>query len=64
MGKDSVPIGSTAVRLGYLESSDLAKAITEQGEREKEKGQHVILGMLMVEMGLLTNDQLASVLNK
>jgi capsular exopolysaccharide synthesis family protein len=60
--KDSVPIGASAVRLGYVEPNDVDNALHEQDVRKKEKGQQVILGMLMVEMGLLTNDQLASVL--
>jgi len=54
------PIGETAVRLGYATSAEVFRALNEQQGR----GEHVRIGLLMVEMGILTPAQLAELLRE
>jgi Mrp family chromosome partitioning ATPase len=62
-GRSPEPFGQTAVRLGYASSSAVLQALREQ-EGRKAAGENVLLGLLMVDLGILTPAQLADVLRQ
>lgn len=62
--KTKEPFGATAVRLGYATSSDVVAALKEQAERERRGDGGSMLGVIMVELGILSASQVATVLDQ
>jgi len=56
------PFGQRALRLGFLSSEDRDRALAEQRRRDAAGQPHQLIGMIMVETGLLTTTQLLAVL--
>lgn len=61
MGKRE-PFGEVAVRLGFAEKEDVARALEKQKEIDRLGQKHKLLGIVMLEMGLLSTTQLIDVL--
>lgn len=55
--------GEAAVRLGYCTVEDIEEALEEQEQLESE-GVSRLIGMILLEKGKLTNDELIDILNK
>ncbi len=60
--EDSEQFGEVAVRLGYCTEHDVTQALDYQKELESENGEHKLIGMIMLENGFLSSDQLISIL--
>ncbi|MFH1023149.1 MAG: hypothetical protein V1809_07145 [Planctomycetota bacterium] len=56
------PFGAVAVRLGFVTPEQVLVALKEQRRRDEGGGRHVLIGLIMVKMGFLTNGQLIEVL--
>ena len=61
--KTKEPFGEAAVRLGYANSGDIVRALEEQQSRQDEAQKAPMIGLIMVELGFLTSEQVASVLH-
>ncbi|MCY3019993.1 MAG: hypothetical protein NTW87_13320 [Planctomycetota bacterium] len=55
------PFGMRAVRLGLVSVEQVEKALAVQ-KMLRNKGQHVLIGMVMVDLEMLTTTQLLAVL--
>ena len=61
-GEGAQLFGDLAIRLGFITSQDVEKALERQ-RREREAGnQHKLIGVHMLEMGLLSTSQLIEIL--
>lgn len=56
------PFGSIAVRLGYVGTSDVVRALQENEARAAKGDGRLLTGLLMVELGMLTSEQVVSIL--
>ena len=56
------PFGKVCVKLGFCSMTDVEKALEIQSETEKHQKKRILLGIIMLEKGLITNDQLIQVL--
>ncbi len=54
--------GDIAVRLGFVTSFDVVRALERQKREMEEGNQHKLIGMHMLEMGLLSTSQLIEIL--
>lgn len=59
----TVLFGETIVNLGFINPSGLQLALQEQKAREARGDKPILIGMLMVEMGLITLNQLVKAIN-
>lgn len=57
-----MPFGAIAVEKGFVEESQLREALARQQQIVDEGGKHEVLGIVMLEMGLLSNGQLIEML--
>jgi len=60
--KEGRQFGEVAVRLGYCSSKDVESALARQRTLRNDEGRDELIGMIMLEEGMLTTDQLISVL--
>lgn len=58
------PFGQIAVRAGYVSDHALQTALRRQKEIIAQGGKHKLIGLLMLEMGLLSTDQLIALLRE
>jgi len=56
--------GEMAVRLGFVSRRQLEAALRRQKEIAAQGGQEKLLGLVMMEMGLLSNDQFIALLKE
>jgi hypothetical protein len=56
--------GQLAVREGFVTEHKLQEALRRQKETVVRDGKHKLIGLLMLEMGLLSNDQLIALLKE
>lgn len=61
--KSTELLGARAVRLGYVTPEQVDDALERQRERRATSKQHRLLGLLLVDQGLLSPDQLVSILD-
>ena len=57
------PLGAKAVRLGFVTAAQLDAALDHQRQRLARGKQHRLLGLLLVDEGFLSTDQLVSLVN-
>lgn len=55
--------GETIISLGYASADDLLRALQEQKLRQTRGEKQILIGMLMVEMGMITLTQLVKTIN-
>lgn len=55
--------GETIISLGYASADDLQRALQEQKLRQSREEKPILIGMLMVEMGIITLTQLVKTIN-
>lgn len=56
--------GEIAVRAGFISEDDVHKALARQKEIASNGGNHKLMGIIMLELGLLSNAQLIHVLKE
>ncbi len=54
--------GAVAVRLGFATESDVQRALDRQMRESQEGGEHKLIGLHMLELGILSTSQLISIL--
>ena len=64
MKKKKELFGEMAIRLGFITPRDLESALRRQKELAARSGKHRLLGLVLVEMGLLGNDQFIALLRE
>lgn len=58
----AMPFGGIAVKKGFIEEPQLRAALARQKQIVEEGGKHEMLGLVMLEMGLLSNAQFIEIL--
>ncbi|MEM7168053.1 MAG: UDP-glucose 4-epimerase GalE [Planctomycetota bacterium] len=61
-GTGSELFGDIAVRLGFVNESDVDRALERQGQERDQGNPHKLIGMHMLEMGILSTSQLIDIL--
>ncbi|NOZ21313.1 MAG: hypothetical protein GXP25_09510 [Planctomycetes bacterium] len=56
--------GEIAVRAGFVRDTDVQRALARQREIASNGGNHKLIGIIMLELGLLSNAQLIHVLKE
>lgn len=56
------PFGQIAVRMGFVTESQVQVALEIQETMEKTRKERRLLGMIMLEMGMISTDQLIDIL--
>ncbi len=64
IAKRRVRFGEAALQAGYIEPASLEKALTVQTDRDRHGDSHKLLGIILLEMGAISSDQLIEVLKK
>ena len=64
MTKKKELFGELAVKAGFITRRDLEAALQKQKEIVAKGEQHKLLGLILVEMGLLGNDQFIALLKE
>jgi hypothetical protein len=59
-----VRFGEAAVEAGYIQDGALERALHVQRERDQQGGSHKLLGIILLEMGAISSDQLIEILKK
>ena len=54
--------GERAVRMGFVTEASVRAALDRQRELAKDRRPHVLIGLVLLEMGALTNEQLIVIL--
>src|SRR2546421_5501144 len=54
--------GEAALQAGFITQPALEKALTVQHERDKKGESHKLLGIILLEMGAISSDQLIGIL--
>ncbi len=54
--------GERAVRMGFIVEADVEAALDRQRELAKERKPHMLIGLVLLQMGALANDQLIAIL--
>ena len=57
------PFGAAAVRLGYANSADIVRALEEQQARQGRNEKRPLIGLIMVELGIMTPEQVSTILH-
>ena len=60
--KGKIPFGAMAVRLGYATPEQVLQALEEQRMRKSRGKKHVLLGLLMIKLGIITAGQMRQVM--
>ncbi len=55
--------GTIAVKKGFINQEQLIKAFTIQVEENLEKGEHRLIGAILLDLGLMTIQQIDEVIN-
>ena len=55
--------GEVAVRLGYITEEQVDRALDQQRDRHA-KGGHQLIGLVMLDLGMINNIQLVNVLKE
>ena len=56
------PFGQAAIRKGYVNTTQVQDALHRQGSIREQGGEHKLIGMIMLEMGLLGTTELIEIL--
>ncbi len=56
--------GIKAVQKGFITAEQLIEALTIQVMGDVERKQHKLIGMILLEMGLMTNEQIDEVVRE
>jgi len=64
LAKRRVRFGEAALEAGFIEGPALEKALTIQKERDAHGESHKLLGIILLEMGAISSEQLIDVLKK
>jgi hypothetical protein len=64
VAKRRVRFGEAALDAGYIQSGALEKALVVQKDRDQQGGSHKLLGIILLEMGAISSDQLIEILKK
>lgn len=56
------PFGEMAVQLGFCTAKDVREALNKQHRLRKEEGKEELIGVIMIEEGFLTSEQVISIL--
>jgi hypothetical protein len=59
-----VRFGEAALASGYIHGAALEKALDVQKQRDQQGESHKLLGIILLEMGAISSDQLIEVLKK
>ncbi len=62
MTKEYEPFGKVCVRLGFCSMQDVERALERQREIEVRDKKRILLGIIMLEEGIIDNEQLIRVL--
>ncbi len=54
--------GERAVRMGFIIEADVEAALDRQQELAREGKPHMLIGLVLLQMGALANDQLIAIL--
>jgi hypothetical protein len=54
--------GERAVRMGFIIEADVEAALDRQRELASERKPHMLIGLVLLQMGALANDQLIAIL--
>ncbi len=54
--------GERAVRMGFIIEADVEAALDRQRELAEEGKPHMLIGLVLLQMGSLANDQLIAIL--
>ena len=60
--KSYEPLGKVAVKLGFCTMEDVHNALEIQKNLPKQQKGHKLLGMIMLEEGIISNEQLIAIL--
>lgn len=63
-GPRGLRFGVVAVEKGFITSEQLMEALRIQVEDNLNSGEHRLIGMILLEMGLLTLDQIDEILQE
>ena len=64
VAKRRIKFGEAALHAGYIQQGALEKALHVQRERDQQGGSHKLLGIILLEMGAISSDQLIEILKK
>jgi hypothetical protein len=64
LGTGTTLFGDLAVKLGFVSQEDVSRVLVEQDRLEKAGRGHKMMGLCMVEMGLLSTTQLVEILRQ
>jgi hypothetical protein len=56
------PFGKVAVKLGFCTTDSVCRALEIQKNLPKEQKEHKLIGMIMLEEGIISNQQLIAIL--
>jgi len=56
--------GQVAIRMGFVKTKDIQKALKIQEERKKKGKKHKLIGLILLEMGALGTTELITVLQE
>lgn len=56
--------GEIAIRLGFVKLKDVEAALKLQHEEKTKKNKHRLIGIIMLQMGVLGNEQLIEILRE
>lgn len=58
------PFGVFAIRKGYATSNDIQEGVAKQETLERQGRPRPLLGLLLLQMGVLTTDQMIEILKE
>lgn len=58
------PFGAFAIRKGYATPREIQEGVAEQDRRERAGQPRPLLGMMLLQMGVLTTDQMIEILRE
>jgi hypothetical protein len=64
VAKRRVRFGEAALQAGYIQDGALEKALVLQKERDQNGESHKLLGIILLEMGAISSEQLIGILKK
>ena len=64
VAKRRVRFGEAALQAGYIQDGALEKALVLQKERDQIGESHKLLGIILLEMGAISSEQLIGILKK
>jgi hypothetical protein len=56
--------GEVALQAGYIQAMELEKALLVQRERDQHGESHKLLGIILLDMGAISSEQLIEILKK